>query len=109
MARTAPTISSTLARIKALSPILTARWLTDEREFRVSISIYAISARNPTWKEPACAKKNEAIAYYSSDHEDTLLTAAAILAHWELNPKPKRKPVAKRSVEAIFANKGRFL
>jgi hypothetical protein len=77
------TIKKTLAAIKALSPDLTARWIKDTGEYRISFSIYAIGRKWPEldhWDK--AEEKNEAMAYYTEDAEDALGTAAAMVAQW---------------------------
>lgn len=76
-------IKETLAAIKALSPDLTARYIRDTGEFRVSFSIYAIGRKWPELDHlDRAEEKNEALAYYTDDSEDALGTARGMLAAW---------------------------
>jgi hypothetical protein len=61
------TIAQTIQAIKAIDPILTARYISETREYRVSIRGVSQQA-------------NENIAYYTEDSDDAIATAKAMLS-----------------------------
>jgi hypothetical protein len=68
------TKAATVATIRALSPVLTAKWIAASNEYRVTILHTAYMAECGL-SYTAAIEKAEAVAYYTDDADDAIGTA----------------------------------
>lgn len=73
-------IKETRDAIKAL-PGMTA--MHADGEWRVTVNLYRLSERYPDKNTAWCEEKQEAMAYYTDDAEDALMTAKSMSTAWE--------------------------
>lgn len=71
------TKAQTIDAIRKIHPALVAKWKADYGEYRVSISHVYYMNNGMSYKEAIA--KNEAVAYYTSDPEDAIGTAKAMI------------------------------
>jgi hypothetical protein len=76
------TIASNLRILRSIESI---RATCVDGEYRVTVSAFTIQVRHPEVTRLQAVKRSEAIAYYTSDFDDALATAAVISAHFELH------------------------
>lgn len=80
------TKAATIRAIKAIGRELTAKYIMDTGEYRVSFAIPAIQMmRDCPYNE--AKERNEAHAYYTNDASDAISTATAMHWHYVNNPK----------------------
>lgn len=80
------TKAATIKAIKALGRHMTAKYIPDFNEYRVSFGIPAIQLVNDCSYNEA-KERNEALAFYTSDASDAIDTAKAMHARFVLEGK----------------------